>query len=241
MENIPPQVFPVGSSAMIMKFNSDGERLWGTYFGGLYSKDITNIESIEGGILFSYGNQFVEDQIFGENPFQSELMGSFDVFITKFSDQGEMIWSTAFGGNGNDNDDALAIRGNKFAVCGRTSSSEFYQTEQSWQDELNGTGDLYLALFQDNVLSTTSVEKDSPSLTLYPNPSISGRLTLDWDIQGLEQVDLVIFDQLGREVDAVGVYAKNSDLVLPNLRAGIYFLTFEFEDVLYSKKLIIAQ
>lgn len=151
----------------------------------------------------------------------------------------EMIWSTAFGGN--DNVGALAIRENKFAVCGRTSSSQFYQTDDSWQDELNGTSDLYLALFQDNVLSTTLAEKDSPKLTVYPNPSISGRLTLDWDIQGLEQVDLLVFDQLGREVEAVRAYAKNSELALPNLRAGIYFLTFEFEDVLYSKKLIITQ
>jgi len=100
---------------------------------------------------------------------------------------------------------------------------------------------LYLALFTDNILSTNVAEKNSPHLLLYPNPSISSRLNLDWDIQGLEQVDLVVFDQLGREVEAVRAYAKNSELALPNLRVSIYFLTFEFEDVLYSKKLIIVQ
>ena len=100
---------------------------------------------------------------------------------------------------------------------------------------------MYLALFTDNILSTNVAEKNSPHLLLYPNPSISGRLNLDWDIQGLEQVDLLVFDQLGREVEAERAYAKNSELALPNLRAGIYFLTFEFEDVLYSKKLIITQ
>jgi hypothetical protein len=241
MENIPPQVFPVGSSAMIMKFSPDGERIWGTYFGGLYSKDIVNIESVESGILFSYGNQFNEDQIFGENPFQSELMGSRDVFITKFSDEGEMIWSTAFGGNGNDREGALAVNGSKFALCGRTSSTEFYQNEDSWQEEINGTGDLYLALFQDNILSANTEDRDSPALTVYPNPSSSGSIQLEWDLEGVERVDLVIYDQLGRVVKYINDCSKNQELAINKLGSGIYFLTFKYQNVLYSKKLIITQ
>jgi len=66
---------------MLMKFNTNGERIWGTYFGGLYSKDITSIKSVEGAILFSYENQFVEDQMFGNDPFQTEIMGRKDIFV----------------------------------------------------------------------------------------------------------------------------------------------------------------
>ncbi|MGB6037062.1 MAG: T9SS type A sorting domain-containing protein [Cryomorphaceae bacterium] len=238
MENIPPQVFPVGSSAMIMKFNPDGERIWGTYFGGLYSKDITSIKSVDSGILFSYRNQFNEDQIFGNSPFQSDIMGSSDVFVTKFTEGGDIVWSTAFGGNSFDYDDAFAVRGDMFALSGGTSSSEFYQNEDSWQPELNGTSDLYLALFTDNVLSANTIEKDSPQLSVYPNPSSAGNIRLDWELENVDLVDLVIFDQLGRVIESITGYPKNSDLAL-SLPSGMYFLTFQAEESMYSKKLII--
>ncbi|MEM9051644.1 MAG: T9SS type A sorting domain-containing protein [Bacteroidota bacterium] len=144
-----------GTSAMLMKFNADGERLWGTYYGGTWSPAADYIEWIEGGVLLNYHSVYYDDS-FGGNPFQPELNdGGFDAFITKFSDQGEAIWATAFGGDDMDFSGGIAVNGNHFVVCGSTRSEEFYGDENSWQEEMIGGSDLYLAQFEDNMSSGT--------------------------------------------------------------------------------------
>lgn len=242
-ENIPAQLFPGSGAAdvFVMKFNSDGVKQWGTYLVGEYAPiEISNLEYTENGILLSYRSQFADNNIFGDDPFQSEVMGSSDVFITKLSEQGQMIWSTAFGGDASDYAGRLVVSENKFAMCGRTLSSEFYQDENSWQAVLNGPSDLYLALFQDNVLSTSSIERESPKLVIYPNPSVSGSMTLDWDIQAVDKVDLKVFDQFGRLVRSVYSYTKSSMLDL-NLPSGLYIITFENDSMAYSKRFIVSK
>jgi hypothetical protein len=139
-------------SGFLMKFSPDGERLWGTFYGGTWGPAANYIEWIEGGVLLNYHSGYYDDS-FNDNPFQFELNGAFDAFITKFSDQGEAIWATAFGGDGMDFSGGIAVNGNNFAVCGSTRSEEFYGNENSWQEDMNGGSDLYLAQFEDNMSS----------------------------------------------------------------------------------------
>ncbi|MCZ4409893.1 T9SS type A sorting domain-containing protein [Cryomorphaceae bacterium 1068] len=139
-------------SGFLMKFSPDGERLWGTFYGGTWSPAADYIEWIEGGVLLNYRSSAYDDS-FNSNPFQFELNGSSDVFITKFSSEGQAIWITAFGGENVDSAGGIAVNGNNFAVCGSTRSEEFYGDENSWQEDMNGGSDLYLAQFEDNMSS----------------------------------------------------------------------------------------
>ena len=114
----------------ILKFNNNGVRLWATYFGngGSYGRSVSTDP---------YGNVYLTGYtgpsgIPTQNPgggvyFQGNHGGgSYDAFISKFSNSGSLIWSTYYGGN--DNDEGLSIssdaQGNIF-LFGRTRSTNF--------------------------------------------------------------------------------------------------------------------
>lgn len=114
------------SDGFLAKFNSEGQRIWGTYYGGNNSDSFTaigyfNNELILAGITNSPTNISTPGS-FKEN----HTMGGFsnsDGFIVKFNLNGERIWGTYFGGENSDNIYKLAIdpHGN-FAVAGSTYS-----------------------------------------------------------------------------------------------------------------------
>lgn len=173
MNNSP---FPGAISNFIVKYNSNGEKLWGTYYGD-------ESTSGGGGISF-YGDHLYfagtiwnnkDGYIFGD-PFQPEnnstgtMTNSIDMLLMKWTKDGFPVWGTYFGGNDFDggsmtvSDDETTIY-----LAGSTGSEDFYQNENSWQSELDG-GDGFLARLTDQTLSTFSLT-GQPYLLPYPNPT----------------------------------------------------------------------
>lgn len=131
--------FP-GSDIIITKFSEDGTQLLGsTYLGG------TEIDGLNvGDLVYNYGDDFrgeinltKENDILivsttrsadfpTKNAFQSQLKGSQDAIITKFSpDLSTIIWSTYFGGSGDESGNSIqtASTGEVFITGGTTSTS----------------------------------------------------------------------------------------------------------------------
>ena len=241
--NVPGEMWPGGTSIYIMKFNPSGNRIWGTYFGGLYSGiEVKGMSGLSQGIGFLHNSYFTDDLIFGESPFQTEIEGQTDAIIVRFSAEGGPVWATAFGGE--DFDAPIDLRwheNQKFAIAGLTRSNDFYANESSWQGELaGGLNDSFIALFQDNVLSQNNIYRESAELTAYPNPSISGRFKLDWKLENLERADLTIYDLYGREIQNIRGYQRNAQLNL-NLSNGIYFVGLKYRGNIHTKKVLILR
>lgn len=86
----------------IIKFNNLGQIIWGTFLGGnnidkIYSIDIDNNNNV-----YIIGSTLSNTNIATIGAFQENLIGGGDLFISKFTSNGAIIWSTYFGGSGTD-------------------------------------------------------------------------------------------------------------------------------------------
>jgi len=133
--------------AFVLKLNITGDALiYSTYLGG------NDSECGWGIVVDRWGNAFVagvtwSDDFPIENPFQSELLGPTDAFVTKFNITGStLIYSTYLGGSHGDWATGIALNesGNAY-VIGFTHSSNFPQ-ENSLQD-YGGEDDAFVTKF----------------------------------------------------------------------------------------------
>ena len=117
-----------GADAFILKFNSNGARLWATFYGG------SDDDIGEGICLDNTGNIYVTGWTYSYN-FPTQILpgaynqtahggGDYDAFILKFNSSGVRLWATFYGGSNTDigysictdNLGALYVTGNTFSI-----------------------------------------------------------------------------------------------------------------------------
>lgn len=137
------------NDAFVVKFNPDGARLWGTYYGG--SGD--EILYFPGLAVDGSGNVML-GAITGSNSgiasagaFQETYGGNYDAFLVKFNPNGDRLWSTYYGGSYADNGNACAVdaTGNIFLTGGTAGPSGL--ASGGFQNANNGLYDVFLVKF----------------------------------------------------------------------------------------------
>jgi hypothetical protein len=136
-----------GSGAFLVKFNQNGQRIWGTYYNGAtYCRSVEvdkdNNVYLSGMTGSSTGMAY--------NGHQNAIGGSFDGFLVKFNSLGQRIWATYYGGSAWDavRDIATDSEGNVF-ISGETYSSNgiAYNGFQNTFIGSGGGSDAYLVKF----------------------------------------------------------------------------------------------
>lgn len=90
-----------GGDVYIAKFDSSGERLWGTYYGGS-NTDNAWTGAVDGeGNIYVAGETFSDTGIF-EAGYSGVRSGELDAYVAKFDPSGELVWGTYYGGPGDD-------------------------------------------------------------------------------------------------------------------------------------------
>lgn len=141
--------------AFLAKFNSLGQLLWSTYFGGSDDDGATGVATDSAGNIYVTGWTKSSNGIAGTNAFQPTLGGSSDAFLAKFDSSGQRIWSTYYGGSGTEN--AILIGGiyvsayGSIYITGTTTSANNIASAGSHQPAfLGGSSDAFLAKFSAN-------------------------------------------------------------------------------------------
>jgi hypothetical protein len=140
--------------AFLVKFNNNGIRQWGTYYGG-NSSDYGYSTTTDGsGNVFMAGSTTSSFSISTLSSHQSVYSGaSDDCFLVKFNSAGVRQWCTYYGGNGTDIGRTCATDavGNIFlAGLAGTVGGTVIATTAAQQTVNGGGGDAFLAKFDAN-------------------------------------------------------------------------------------------
>ncbi|MFA6524110.1 MAG: SBBP repeat-containing protein [Candidatus Paceibacterota bacterium] len=146
---------------LITKFTKQGARLWATFFntGTSSGNEITSVKTDNSDNVFITGTVSSNDMNV-TNPgsgayFDNAISGTSDAFIAKFNSSDAIVWSTYFGGSGDENGIALNISGSgNLLITGNTSSTNFpwYNpgSPAYCDTTLNGTSNTFISRFSNN-------------------------------------------------------------------------------------------
>jgi gliding motility-associated-like protein len=134
------------SDAILIKFNSAGLRIWGTYYGGTGSENHIYCSTDKFGNVYLCGITSSISNI-ASGGFQNTLAGGlYDAFLVKFNSAGGRIWSTYYGGNIYEYTPKVSIDSLGFIyLAGVTTSPNL--AFNGYQSTINGIGDLFLVKF----------------------------------------------------------------------------------------------
>ena len=130
-----PPVIP--SDAFLVKFDSSGQRKWGTYYGGDKAEQGCALTMDRWGHLYLAGYTDGSPGLATPGRYQTGWKNQEDAFLTKFDTAGNHIWSTYYGDSAADFGYAVAcdLRGNVY-LFGQTTN---YSTVRSSFDTLLAT------------------------------------------------------------------------------------------------------
>lgn len=136
------------NDAYVSKYNSGGGFVWSTYFGGELN-DIAHDVYVDTSFnVFLAGTTHSLTGIVDSLGHQDSLAGAGDAFLAKFNVDGELVWSTYFGGTGEDEGTKLSTDfAQNVYLCGRTESISNIAYGNAFQSTLTGTADGYIAKF----------------------------------------------------------------------------------------------
>lgn len=106
----------------LVKFNSSGTRLWGTYYGGRDNDEAYDVDIDKNNNIFMVGRYSINHST---NIFDTPIG---DGFITKFTPNGIIVWNKLYGGKGTDEFRSLKIGENFIVVGGFSYSSDNIST-----------------------------------------------------------------------------------------------------------------
>jgi hypothetical protein len=117
------EAFDGAYDATLVKFTPDGQRVWGTYFGGAL-EDAFAACVVHGDVLYAAGSTRSAD-LGTPGAHQPGLGGDSDGLLVKFDLDGGLSWATCYGGSGFDQGRSCAVdpSGNIY-LAGVTDSEE---------------------------------------------------------------------------------------------------------------------
>lgn len=138
--------------ALLAKFNESGQRVWSTLFGGSDQEYFNALEIDAEQNIVAVGYTYSTDLPITPDSYQSTLAGQRDGMITKWDSNGNLIYSSYFGGSGSESGLTISSQadGSLFIGIATTStglSSGAYATETN-----HGGTDALLCKFMDNQL-----------------------------------------------------------------------------------------
>jgi gliding motility-associated-like protein len=137
IEAYKPNLIDGDDDAFLVKFNNSGIRIWGTYFGGETSDSANALSIDKNNNIYIVGTTLSKTNIAVNSNFQTQLNDGYyrnDGFLSKFTADGNLIWSTYVGGDGRDELKAIVVKDNYLITGGDTESFNKITTAGVFQE-----------------------------------------------------------------------------------------------------------
>lgn len=139
---------PGSLDGYIAKFNSNGNRVWGTFYGGNEIDIIHGVKTDSQNNIFVTGETNSSTNISTQGTFKQNLSGFKDAFVSKFNTNGILIWGSYFGGEADDYSYDIDIdNSNNVYIVGTTRSYGNISHNNNFQTLLNIVGTISNASF----------------------------------------------------------------------------------------------
>lgn len=133
-------------NAVMFKLTIEGIPVWSTYFGGV---DVTYggpLAIADDGNIFMAGST-TSRTLPTRHAFQNTWSGDFDWFVTRWTNEGQLIWSTYLGGSKRDLPRGLTIVPSGSCIIVGSSESRNMPVMKAMQEVLKGGSDCVVARF----------------------------------------------------------------------------------------------
>ncbi|NUY81438.1 T9SS type A sorting domain-containing protein [Flavobacterium sp. MAH-1] len=211
------------NNCFLSKFDSEGQRLWGTYIPYGYATQPHQPDiSLDGDGNVYFATVSSNPQIVTPDSFQESLNGNADALFMKFGPSGSLVWANLYGGE--DTDGALQIHlnaDNEIYLVGFTDSDTGIATNGAVQPTLNFMRNAMITKFESTLLSVSQTNINS--FSLYPNPN-NGHFSITGHFP--EDSEMTLFDVTGRKVQSVRLRKTAGDhfqIELSTVQDGLYF------------------
>lgn len=217
------------ADAFLACFDSDGQRIWSSYFGG-FGFETGNIPRLREGALYLAGFTNSHEGVVAGNPAESFLLGDEASYLSKFDRlDGTLEWATYIGSatSGNCRSAFIELLANdRILVTGSTAGScPGFITQDAWQPTYGGgNSDWWYAIYSENTVST-SEHLTRHGFSLYPNPAADAVTLKSISIQ--EEGSYTLYDISGRAVLQGAIRGFETRILTRHLPAGVYLLRAE--------------
>ncbi len=129
----------------LLKLNPSGGYVWGTFFGGDSTEEAMSLAVGELDNIYITGSTKSPDFPLAGNVMSPSLQGLRDAFLAQFGSSGNLVYSSYFGSD--DNDEGMGIcldPDNNIYITGYTYSKSFPVTKGCIQDSLSGIADAFI-------------------------------------------------------------------------------------------------
>jgi len=137
--------------AFYARFDTTGQRLYGTYYGGNSGESTYAITTDKNENIYITGTSGSTDTIASTGSYQTTLNGPSDCFIVKFNNQDQKLWGTYYGGNNTESPWGISCDavGNLY-VIGTTGSMTNIASPNAYKGvptNPNDLDDAFIAIF----------------------------------------------------------------------------------------------
>ncbi len=137
--NIYHTSYSGGGDAFITKFNSNGGRIWGTYYGGSDEDQCLSITTDTNNNIYITGSTVSDTGISTIGAQQPSFAGDYDAYLAKFNSSGNILWATYCGGVDFDKGYSVCIdMSNNVIIAGVGSSMTGIATSGTHKQIPNG-------------------------------------------------------------------------------------------------------
>lgn len=204
----------------LVKFNSSGNRLWATYYGGALEEESGNVVYDGSGFVYMAGDSYSNSGI-ASGGYQNSLTGIENQLVVKFSLSGTRMCATYYGQVHDEFGNVASDNLGNIFISGSTQGTSGIASGGFQNTYAGGLFDAYVAKF--NTCSQTGIEEknETDEIKIYPNPCAEKIYFYGNEQSDLKQVEII--DLLGKRIT---VKLNGNSIDVSDLNDGIYFLSF---------------